>query len=197
MKKFFAQLASTITLAVLAPIAAYAERMFCMFVVVAARSVPLTNADATPVRLNSASVDRARTLSARGVVSVANPQSIGSTFRMFRVRSGDMIHSILLDCTAITGAAADIGLYRTARDGGAVVDADFFGSAVSLATALAASDVTRESGVVTVANMEKPLWSALGLAADPNVEYDVTLTLTAGATATGNICLRGEFNGSF
>jgi hypothetical protein len=197
MKKFFTKLVSFIALTVLAPIAAYAERMFCMFVVVAAKSAPLTNADASLSRLNSASVDRARMLTARGVVSVANPQSIGSTFRMFRVRSGDMIHAILLDCTAITGAAADIGIYRTTMQGGAAVDADFFGSAVSLATAVANLDVTRESGVLTVANMERPLWQALGLAADPSLEYDVTLTLTAGATAAGNICLRGEFNGSF
>jgi hypothetical protein len=69
------------------------------------------------------------------------------------------------------------------------VDADFFGSAVSIATALSNSDVTRESGIVTVANMELPVWQALGLAADPVRDYDVVITLTAATTAAGAAAL--------
>jgi hypothetical protein len=75
-----------------------------------------------------------------------------------------------------------------------VVDADFFGSAVLLTSIQNEVNVTRESGVYTLANLEKPLWEALGLSADPQVEYDVTLTLTAANTTTAaQVALRVQY----
>lgn len=88
--------------------------------------------------------------------------------------------------TAITSAAGDIGLYRTTADGGAVVDADFFTAAASLATASAGTNVIG-GNVLAPANREKRLWEALGLAADPVTYYDVAVTLTAAATAAGTV----------
>jgi len=67
-----------------------------------------------------------------------------------------------------------------------VVDADFFASALSLnGGALSKSEQIFESGVITIANSEKMIWEHLGLAADPQLTYDVALTLTADADATG------------
>jgi hypothetical protein len=155
----------------------------------AIKSSVITNSDATPVTINSAQIADGRVRHKRGVAAVDAAASIGSTYRLARVKSNDIVPLLLLDCTAITSATADIGLYRTARDGGAVVDADLFASAQSLASALRGNDVTRESGVITVPNMEKTLWELLGLTADPQVEYDIALTLTAAATAAGNLAL--------
>jgi len=157
--------------------------------VVTVKSSVITNSDAAPPVINSAQIANGRVRHMRGAVAVANGDSIGSVYRMARVKSNDLVHQIMLDCDAITGAAADIGLYRTTGDGGAAVDADLFASAQSIATALRATDVTRESGVITVANMEKPLWQLLGLTADPQVEYDIAVTLTAAAAAAGSLAL--------
>lgn len=157
--------------------------------VVNTKSSSITNRDATPSVASNSRLTRANVNEAIGVVAVANGDSIASTLRVASIPSNARVSQALLSCTAITSAAADIGLYQTADNGGAVVDADFFGSAVSIATALSNSDVTRESGIVTVANMELTVWQALGLAADPNREYDVVLTLTAAATAAGAVAL--------
>lgn len=157
--------------------------------VVNVKSTVITNADALPAVINTAQLADGQLRNKRGVVAVANGDSINSTYRFGRIKSNDLVQSVLLSCTAITGGAMDVGLYRTANDGGAVVDADFFASAQSIATALAQTNITRESGVVTVANMEKPLWEALGLSADPQVEYDVVGTLTAAAAAAGSMAL--------
>jgi len=103
---------------------------------------------------------------------------------------------VLLSCTAFdTTGAADIGVYQTAANGGAVVSAALFGSAVVLTTALVHSDVTHESGTYTVADVEKPLWQALGLSADPGIEYDIAATLTAanGAGATPSVTLHTRY----
>lgn len=159
--------------------------------VVNTKSTVIANSDASPSVINSAQLANGQVRQMRGQVAVASGDSIGSTLRLFRVKSNDVMAMLLLSCTAITSAAGDIGLYRTAADGGAVVDADFFASAQSLASAVRNTDVTYESGVVTVANMEKPIWQQLGLTEDPQVEYDVAITLTAAATAAGNVALVG------
>lgn len=157
----------------------------------AIKSTIITNADALPSVINSAQIANGRVRHMRGKAAVDAAASIGSTYRLFRVKSNDLVHQLLLHCTAITSAAADIGLYRTAADGGAVVDADLFASAQSLASALVGTDVTRESGVITVPNVEKPLWELLSLSADPQVDYDVVVTLTAAATAAGTLAVAG------
>lgn len=99
-----------------------------------------------------------------------------------------------LDSNGVPTLAADIGLYDTADvNSGAVVDADFFASAITqLQAAAGFTDVTYESAVVSVANRCKPVWEQLGLSADPGKMYDVAATYTAGAAthANGNATLR-------
>lgn len=128
-------------------------------------------------------------------VEVTNGDSIGSKFILGSVPSSASMRELVILCDAITDgitpAAADVGLYRTTQDGGAVVDADLFGSAVSLAAAITTgTNILHESGVLDIANLAKPLWQVLGLSRDPQVMYDVVATLTAAATATGTLTAR-------
>lgn len=124
-------------------------------------------------------------------VEVTNGDSIDSKFILGSVPSSASMRELVVLCDAITLAAADFGLYRTTQDGGAVVDADLFGSAVSLATAITTgTNILHESGVLDIANLAKPLWQILGLSTDPQVMYDVVATLTAAATATGTLTAR-------
>jgi hypothetical protein len=44
-----------------------------------------------------------------------------------------------------------------------------------------------------LANSGKELWDALGLTSDPSVFYDVTMTLTAAAGATGTVKVIGRY----
>lgn len=153
--------------------------------VVNVKGAAITQLDATPPTLPNSRLSRGGVRESIDVATVTNGDSIASTYRLCRVPSTARISQILLSCPAITTCAGDVGLYRTAADGGAVVDADFFGSAVSLASALSNSDVTRESAVITVDKIGQPLWQQLGLSADPGVMYDVTVTLTAAAGSGG------------
>lgn len=124
-------------------------------------------------------------------VEVTNGDSIGSKFILGSVPSSASMRELTVLCDAITAATADVGLYRTTQDGGAVVDADLFGSAVSLASAITTgTNILHESGVLDIANLAKPLWQILGLSSDPQVMYDVVATLTAAATATGTLTAR-------
>ena len=131
-----------------------------------------------------------------GTVEVANGDSIGSKLVLLRLPSHARVSSLELSCDAITSAAADVGLYDIAANGGAVVDADLFGSAVSLATAIDKTNVLCEAvsaDIQKVCNGAR-LWERLGLSADPNKVYDVVLTLTAAATAAGSVGLMARYS---
>src|SRR4029078_9982521 len=101
--------------------------------------------------------------------------------------------SLTLFCDALTGGAADLGLYRAAADGGALVSGGLFATAQSIASSKATGIAARFEAD-DVANVEKRIWELLGLTADPNLEYDVALTLTAGISASGTLALQGWFS---
>lgn len=161
--------------------------------VVNTKSTSITNLDAGD--LNPDYKSRGVLREAVDTLETVNGDSIGSTYRTVRLWSGWRVSDVIIDSDDIgTTTAADVGLYRTAADGGAVVDADFFASALVLnAGALSGSNVTHESGVVDIANKGKRLWEQLGLTADPGLWYDLALTLTAAADAAGTITTRVRF----
>jgi hypothetical protein len=163
--------------------------------VVAVKSTLITNADATPVVLNNPRVDGGFERIEVATAAITDTDSIASTYRMFRVPSNAVMTDLRIYSPDIgTTTISDIGLYRTAKDGGAVVDADFFASALSLKDgALNGVDVLHESAVFSIANSGKELWDALALTSDPGVFYDVAFTLTAAADATATVKLIGRY----
>jgi hypothetical protein len=163
--------------------------------VVAVKSTLVTNADALPAVLNSPRVDGGFERIEVATAAITSGDSIASTYRMFRVPSNAVMTDLRIYSPDIgTTTISDIGLYRTAKDGGAVQDADFFASALSLKDgALNGTDVLHEAAVFTIDNSGKELWEALGLTSDPSVFYDVALTLTAAADATGTVKLIGRY----
>ncbi len=167
--------------------------------VVNTKSTAVTNADAATQTNISLKIAGGRLRESVGTVEAVNGDSIGSTFRLARIRSNDRVSRVMLSCDAITSCAGDVGIYDIAANGGAVVDADFFASAQSLASALVNADVTHEADAADAgagfghADVEKPLWQALGLAADPYKLYDIAVTLTAAAAANGTIAMKVQY----
>lgn len=163
--------------------------------VVAVKSQSITDRDALPRVPVNARIDGAFTHHSRDTVAIANGDSIASVYRALQIPSNALVEAVRLSCADIgTTALADVGLYRTTGDGGAVVDADFFASAQSLSGgALNKLDVTHESGVYTHANARKMLWEALGLTEDPKIMYDLALTLTAASDAAGTVLVECDW----
>ena len=155
----------------------------------ALKSKAVTNADATPVDLTGAYISNGRLRESVGIVEAAGGDA-GSTYRAVRVFSSWRITDLLLQTDDLgTGVTLDVGLYQIAANGGAVVDADHFASAVDVATAaVARTSVLQESAVLNADEVEKRLWEVLGLTADPKIWYDVACTSNA-AAATGTIAV--------
>src|SRR5215470_11308440 len=98
------------------------------------KTASVTNLDATPILRANPWVHGGNSKQFAGTIEAVNGDSIGSTYRFFRVGSWMRPVQLALYCDAITSAAGDLGLYRTAVDGGAVVSASLFASAQSIAT---------------------------------------------------------------
>lgn len=145
----------------------------------AALTNALTNTVSEPWQVNGDTVESV------GFAPVATTDSIGSTYRLVRVRSSSRLTVLQLVNDALTTSTFNVGLYGI--NGGAVVSVSLFGAAVSGATA---GRTSLENTAITAANLEKRVWQLLGLSQDPNLEYDLTLTTVAAATAGGNIGLK-------
>lgn len=154
----------------------------------ALKSTIVTNADASIQTLNKKGLSGGVVKIERGTIPLTNGADIGSTYRFARIPSRARIVAVKLYCDAVTTCAADFGLYRTAADGGAVVDADAFASAQSLATAiLTGTEIQHESGVYGIEDSESQLWQIAAATSDPNIMYDITATLTAAAGSAGDV----------
>lgn len=165
---------------------------FAFMAVVNTKSTTITNLDAAQVVRAKAFANGAPLKEWIETVEVATGDSAASTYRMFRVPSWVRVSELLVDSDDMgTTTTADLGLYRTAADGGAVVSAAFFASAIVLnAGALANSQAAHESAVVDLPNYGKRIWEQLGLTADPQIYYDVVATLVGAADAGGSLTLR-------
>lgn len=163
--------------------------------VVTTKSAQVTNRDASPNVLNNPNDGaEGRVRSVFGKVAAVNGDSIASKYVFAGIPSNARITSVRLYSAALgVGAAADIGVYRNTDDGGAVVDADFFGSAIDVSAAVNGTEISHESGVYTIAKREQPLWEAAGLTADVFSTMDVVATLTGAAAASGDIGVHVDF----
>jgi hypothetical protein len=126
-----------------------------------------------------------------GYVANAADDSSGAIHRFVRVPSNARISQVLLTTgDSTTAGNIDIGVYQTADNGSAVVDADLFASAFALTGGpFENTDMTYESDEYTEAESVKPLWEVLGLTSDPCREYDIaaTITTTYNGAAVGQL----------
>ena len=151
-------------------------------------STLISNRAATPRVANDPWTNAVLKTTGLGLLEVSTSETSTAQLRFCRVRSNAVVRQVNLYCDAVsTSGAIDIGLYQTDDNGSAVVDADFFASAQVVTSALTGSNVAHESAVYGIEDLEKPLWEALGLSADPQIDYDVVGTVTTNMGGAGTI----------
>lgn len=162
----------------------------------------VTYADTVPVKQAPVTLSGGRLYVASATVEVAAADDNASVYRMFRVWSGWRVVQLLLFNDAITsGSAYDVGLYQTAENGGAVVDADCWASDVTMVSARATSgplDCTFEA--LNIDKIEKTVWEVAAIAvttilADPTRWYDVCLTGDTVGSGAGTISMHMVYVG--
>lgn len=153
-------------------------------------STPLTNMNATPpTRATAGRAGGAGPLLWQdATVAVADAKDAASIYRVIRLPSQAVVKQVWAQMdSATTTFTVDIGVYYADVNGvaGAVIDADLFGSAIALASIVVPTQYTRESGQLSMAEMDKPLWDAAGVTADPGGYIDVCFTTTATTSTAG------------
>jgi len=150
--------------------------------VVNTKTASVTAKDATPNTLGN---PRFRTAYDGGSVSIAAADDDNSVFRVCRVHSSQRIFGVFVTNDAITGGTGyDLGFYRTAADGGAVVDSN---NLVSGATHASARALPTALAFATGSDYGKRVWEIAGLTADPNLEYDICWTATTVGSGAGTL----------
>ena len=161
------------------------------------KGTAITNREATPPVLSNPGlgVGGVEKCAYGYLASVTASLSITSIIRLVEVPSNAIVTDLRLTSAAQTAGAFDIGVYRNNKDGGAVVDQDFFATAVSCASAVVNSDVLNESTTNTIAKQGQPLWQAAGMTSDPKTTLDIALTVatTDVTTGAGAIALRARY----
>lgn len=155
----------------------------------------ITNITASPPVKNPIGQSGGRKRYKKAEYETLTTQIDGDTLRMFRVKSNDVITSLLLTNDALTGMIdVNFGLYDIG-DSGSAVDDNLFDDAQTLATALVRQEkrVGANSAFTTGETLGDMVWELLALSEDPILEYDVVLTLVDSGVAAGTIVLEMDY----
>jgi hypothetical protein len=158
------------------------------------KSTPITNATASPIVFNTSGISAGVLRQSVATIEANAAADAGSTYRMVRIPSNATGITVIFACDDLgTTATVNIGLYDV--DGGAVVDADLFASAVDCnAAAVAPTHVEHESAVYGIEDIEKPLWEVLGLSADPMKDYDLTIVSVGDIDSDGTMSVKVQYS---
>ena len=142
------------------------------------------NNQASPPVKNPVYLNGGRTRRKIGTYTHDGNQSNGDVVRYFRVKSSDVIHSLLFSGGTAAGMTdANFGLWGI--DGGAVVSASLFDDAQSLAVALTKQEKRYGAdSALGLSSFGKTVWELLSLTEDPGLEYDVAIELIAAGSAS-------------
>ena len=157
----------------------------------------ITNSDTSPPTLTSASASRGAVMEAIGTITPATDDSGTSIGRLVRVPSNARVSALTLSAADFTTAGvADIGVYYSTKNGGAVIDADFFASLLDFAASSGLGEnlsVLNESTTNTLTKQTQPLWQAVGLSADPQCDLDIAYTITTAFNGGQQILCRCRY----
>jgi len=159
-------------------------------------STQVANAEASPIVFNDANVDGGVLREVIGILETTLAAAgTGSIYRMVRVPSNARISELFV-MTDDMGTTGDInvGIHQTSDNGGLVVDADLFASAIDVnAAAVGMTSILHESGQITLDETILPLWGVLGLTSDPGIDYDITIMPSEAFTATGTMLIKCRY----
>ena len=158
------------------------------------KSTAISNADATPVVLNSQRVVNGFLRESVASVEVAAADDDNSVYRFVRVPSNARISSVEYANDAITGGTDyNVGVFETAANDGAAVSENLFADALDLSSANAFTACTYETTATNISKVDQELWQLLGLAKDPGKEYDICAKGITVGSGAGTIALRVKF----
>lgn len=172
----------------------------------ALKSTSITNLDTTPPLASTTGEGAAGVLrSLNAYMTPSASMAALSTYQFVRIPTNAKVKHIYLESAAQGAGKVNVGLYySTSTKDGTPVDKQgtvvasasaLYATDVDLASAVAMTDITNESGSYTVDKRNQPAWQAAGLTSDPGGYFDVVATVhtTDITTGTGKIGIEVQF----
>ncbi len=151
----------------------------------------LTNTYATPQVANIAGADSAEMMVASSYCAIPAVATdlANSIYAFSRVKSSDVIHSLVFASSALTAGAISIGLFFAGTSTVATTNADhLFATSINCGSAVVPTEELYANLALTFAG--KRVWEMLGLTSDPVKVYDIAGYSTTAATAAGTLACR-------
>jgi phage tail sheath gpL-like len=172
--------------------------------IVQTKSTTITNRDATPAVISDGRLERGNLRSSVGSVAVGAADSATSYYPLVAVPSNAMVRAVYVTAPAgMTLLAGNIGVFKNTVNAAGVTTGvpaaagsdTIFAAAQTLATAQNRTDVTNaNANAYPTDAREKPLWQAIGLAADPGGTFDIGVAVTAANTGVaGRVGLEVQY----
>ena len=147
---------------------------------------------ADPTQIVSAGVNGGRLRYKKGTIT--DTVTSGEVMRFFTMKSSDRLIELHISSDGGSDAGAvNVGIYLAGTNhDGAVVDADLFGSAVTISTAIDRTDAWTESTTLDGTDRGKALWAQAAVGAgsdtsDPGVLYDICCVASTTFTTADSI----------
>lgn len=156
----------------------------------------ITNLDSTPPVANKVNLMGGVLREQVATLEIAAADDNNSVYRVARVHSSWRLSEVAHFNDAITsGADFDVGFYDTAENGGAVINVNALGDAISLASgSVTPVQVLFEAGSDTgVEDIEQSVWEMAGLASDPGKFVDICYTGVAVGSGAGTLSVRTRY----
>lgn len=173
------------------------------------KSKVIANRDASPTVLTDPIVSKGDAKEVIGVESVPQTADIGSTVKLLSIPSGSRL-------AALEYAVANVGLGTSAIDvacwfptaipnmsnvqlqssvvaGRLISSSAFKANIAGVDTGIEWTDGLAPISTNTLQKRSQPLWQALGLAADPNIDIDIGFTVRTTNSLGAYVGLRGRY----
>lgn len=170
------------------------------------KSTLLTNRDATPKVLTDAYLSGGILEEVQGSVKTNNNDNAGSQYRLLQVPSNARLSSLIWQSDALgSGCIVDVavwyptslplggGNFLASGSSAALISSSIFATGLTAPAANALTDITNQSLNYLIPLQETPLWNVLGLAADPEVSFDIGFTVRVATASAGYVGLKARY----
>lgn len=172
------------------------------------KSTVIANRDATPKVLTDSYLSGGLYEEAQGSFKAAAADSAGSQYRLVSIPSNARVSSIFwqadavgsggptqFDCTIWYPTTVPLGggAFLASGSSAAIISSSIFATALTANSAVALTEITNQSTNYSIPLQETPLWNVLGLASDPEVDFDIGFTARAGLQTAGYVGLKVRY----
>lgn len=175
--------------------------------VVNLKSTLITNRDATPKVLTDAYLAGGIMEEAQGSVKTGASDNAASVYRLVQVPSNARVSAIFWQADALgSGCQLDVavwypttlplggGNFLASGSSAALISSSIFATALAgSGSAVALTEITNQSLNYTIPLQETPLWNVLGLASDPEIDFDIGFSLRFATASAGYAGLKVRY----